>query len=254
MNQKKTNQLEEICRPLLTCICDYWQFVNAGYTPEKQDFENKINQLLQEAREDASKSTSLEREFSRIERPLVFFVDYIVKESNFPFANQWREMARKYNELSGDEKFFDLLSDALDDPDSTNALEIFYTMMGLGFDGIYQNNPEYIERRMKVCASRFSQQKFDVSTELLTPIDDEILLVEKKKKKNLIKRVEFVMLVAGIFMTLAFFINLSSFLTATKDFRQTMYIAAQSSVPQTIRNVRENEQKSTIKIWEDESE
>ena len=229
------NELEKICRPVLMCVCNYWQYTHTGNAPDKEAFQRQINLLLTEAKDNASKSPALEREFARMERPLIFFVDYMVKEGGFPFAGEWREMARKYNELSGDEKFFDLLSDALDDPDASDSLEVFYTMIGLGFDGIYRDDPAYIERRMKVCASRFSQAKFDVSGEALTPIDPEIRGKSVEKKVSFFKSVRFVMLFCFLFMAVAFGINLSVFLDATKDYRHALASAVENAVPKNIR-------------------
>ena len=223
------------------CVCDYWQYTRAGNVPDKDAFQRQIASLLSEAKESASKSPALEREFARMERPLVFFVDYMVKEGGFPFAGQWREMARKYNELSGDEKFFDLLSDALDDPDASDSLEVFYTMIGLGFDGIYRGDPAYIERRMKVCASRFSQSKFDVSNEALTPIDPEIRGKSVEKKKSFFISVKFMILLCALFMAVTFGINLSAFLDATKDYRGALATAVENSIPKNIRASKPSE-------------
>lgn len=232
------NDLEKLCRPLLTCICDYGQYINAGNAPDREEFLRRINMLLAEAKEDAAKSPALEKEFSRIERPLIFFVDYMVKEGGFPFSREWRELARNYNELSGDEKFFDMLAEALDDPDSGKILEVFYTMMGLGFDGIHRSNPEYIERRMKVCASRFSHAKFDVSSEVLTPVDPEKLKTAAVRKNSPLRSVRLALILSAVFMTAAFGINLSAFLNATEDFRRTLFVAAESAIPKTIRSDR----------------
>lgn len=242
------NELEKLCRPLLTCVCDYWQYIRAGNNPDKDDFLRRIDLLLAEAKDSAAKSPALEREFARMERPLVFFVDYMVKEGGFPFAGQWRELARKYNELSGDEKFFDLLSDALDDPDSSDSLEVFYTMLGLGFDGIYRDEPSYIERRMKVCASRFSRSKLDVSGEPLTPVDFTKQGKSVEKKTGFFKSVAFVLVLCGVFMTAAFGVNLSAFLNATRDYRRAVYDAAEKAVPKTIRSSKVLEQKNLFPI------
>lgn len=236
------NELEKLCRPLLMCVCDYWQYVRSGNPADKDAFQRQINMLMAEAKENASQNPALEREFSRMERPLIFFVDYMVKEGGFPFAGQWREMARKYNELSGDEKFFDLLSDALDDPDSSDSLEVFYTMMGLGFDGIYRDDPAYIERRMKVCSSRFSQSKFDVSNEKLTPIESEKHGKSVEKKVSFFRTVKFMIILCAVFMTVSFGINLSVFLKSTKDFRQALNAAVENSVPKTIKSSKTVEQ------------
>ena len=244
------NNLEKLCRPLLTCICDYWQYTRAGNSPDKDAFLRQINLLLAEAKENASKSPTLEREFARMERPLVFFVDYMVKEGGFPFAGQWREMARKYNELSGDEKFFDLLSEALDDPDSSDSLELFYTMMGLGFDGIYRDDPAYIERRMKVCSSRFSQSKFDVSSEALTAVDPEKCSKSVEKKLSFFKSVRFVILLCALFMTVAFGVNLSVFLKATTGYRHALSIAVENAIPKTIRTSKKAEKQNIPSLQE----
>lgn len=229
------NNLEKICRPVLTCVCDYWQYIYAGNQPDKDVFLRRINALMAEAKENASKTPALEREFARMEKPLVFFVDYMVKEGGFPFAGEWREMARKYNELSGDEKFFDLLSDALDDPDSSDSLEVFYTMMGLGFDGIYRDDPAYVERRMKVCASRFSQSKFDVSNEMLTPIDTKKQGKSVEKKVGFFKSVKFVLTLCAIFMMTAYVINVSVFWNATESYRRALNAAVENSIPKKVR-------------------
>ena len=237
------NNLEELCRPLLMCVCDYWQYVRAGNPADKDVFLRQVGILMTEAKENASKSPMLEREFARMERPLVFFIDYMVKEGGFPFAGQWREMARKYNELSGDEKFFDLLSDALDDPDSSQSLEVFYTMMGLGFDGIYRDDPAYIERRMKVCSSRFSQSKFDVSSEKLTPVSAGQHGKSVEKKTSFFRSVKFMIIFCFLFMVICFGINLSVFLNTTKDFRHALDVAVENAVPKTIKSIKSFEKQ-----------
>lgn len=247
------NDLEKLCRPLLMCVCDYWQYVRAGNPADKEAFQRQINILMAEAKENASKDPVLERDFTRMERPLVFFVDYMVKEGGFPFAGEWREIARKYNELSGDEKFFDLLSDALDDPDSSDSLEVFYTMMGLGFDGIYRDDPAYIERRMKVCSSRFSKSKFDVSKEGLTPIDPEKHGKSVEKKVSFFRSIKFVMLLCFLFMTVSFGINLSVFLKETKEYRHALNSAVENSIPKMIRKTNALE-KQDVPLLSQEAE
>ena len=115
---------------------------------------HSLREHLIRIREQVEDDGRLKREFQKIEQPLVFFIDYTVKEGHFPFRDQWTEIARDYNELSGDEKFFDLLSESLDDPDSSEQLMMFYLFMGLGFDGCHVDDREYVQRRMKVCAAR----------------------------------------------------------------------------------------------------
>ena len=230
--------LEELCRPILMTVCDYWQYIDAGFEPDREKFRCIVLGLLADAKEQAAKVPSLEREFMRMERPLVFFIDYMVKEGNFTFRNEWRELARNYNELSGDEKFFDMLTDALDDPDTGGCLEVFYNMIGLGFCGIYQNNPEYIERRMKVCASRFANGKLDVGVDEITPLDYSIKKKNVLPKIKKIKRIKTWLLVSFIIMLGSFVYNLTMFAHATYDYRKTLEITSKESIPKALKDIQ----------------
>ena len=147
-------ELEQLCRPLVRSLCEYWYYACRGVSPDMEVVNHSLREHLIRIREQVEDDGRLKREFQKIEQPLVFFIDYTVKEGHFPFRDQWTEIARDYNELSGDEKFFDLLSDSLDDPDSSEQLMMFYLFMGLGFDGCHVDDREYVQRRMKVCAAR----------------------------------------------------------------------------------------------------
>ena len=148
-------ELEHLCRPLVRQLCAYWCYARCGEAPEQEQVSRVLREHLIRIREKVEDDGRLKREFQRIEQPLIFFIDYTIKEGHFPFSEAWREIARDYNELSGDEKFFEQLASTLDDPDSAEQLVMFYLFMGLGFDGCHAGDPEYIQRRMKVCAARF---------------------------------------------------------------------------------------------------
>ncbi|MCQ2966214.1 MAG: DotU family type IV/VI secretion system protein [Alphaproteobacteria bacterium] len=229
--------LEGLCRPILMAVCNYWQYIDAGFSPDKEVFRREILAMFSDAKEEAAKSPSLEREFLRMERPLVFFVDYMVKEGNFPFKNEWRELGRNYNELSGDEKFFDMLTDALDDPDTGSCLEMFYDMIGLGFCGIYQNDPEYIDRRMKVCASRFSAGKLDVGTEEITPLDYSVTKKCVLPPVRKIKRAKTWLAVTIGLLVLSFSYNITRFSQATHDYRVALQNASKEAIPKAVKDV-----------------
>ncbi|MDR2746311.1 MAG: DotU family type IV/VI secretion system protein, partial [Treponema sp.] len=116
--------LEDLCRPVFTCFCNYWQLNQAGYPPAPEKFREDIETSLEDAKQLAATDTALNRKYERIERPLVFFIDFMVKEGSFPFSREWRELGRNYNELSGDEKFFNLLLDALQDGKDHSAIPL----------------------------------------------------------------------------------------------------------------------------------
>jgi type VI protein secretion system component VasF len=109
---------------------------------------------------EASTKAELTGQYEKIVLPLLFFVDFMIKESKLTFACDWYELGRERNELAGDEKFFDLLDENLADPSdaATERLVIFYTCIGLGFTGIYTGQPENVQRLMSKISARISEK------------------------------------------------------------------------------------------------
>jgi type VI protein secretion system component VasF len=223
----KTSELEKLCDPLLLTICNYWQLACMGNAVELEPFRKNIVLLLEEAKRTASLDETLAKEFAVIEKPLVFFIDYTVREGRFSFRNDWQILARSYNELSGDEKFFDLLEDTLNYPDSQNSADLFFVMLGLGFDGIHRRNQAYIQRCMEACAQKVKAD-FDVFSESIVP--------EPPKKKRIFTRrrrpgVRFALIASAVFMALCFMFNVVTFLETTREYRALLSKTAQDSVP-----------------------
>jgi type VI protein secretion system component VasF len=223
------SELEKICNPILTCICNYWQYVHIGNHPAKEKFQRDIEFLLEDAKEKAAKIPALSREYLKIERSLVFFIDYMVKEGDFPFSRDWQVLARKYNELSGDEKFFNLLTDALNDPEAGDSVSLYYIMLGLGFEGIYHNDREYIEETMKRCAEKFPQA-LDIQTEPLVSISAEKKTLVPNQRR-LTKFVRGFLIFSAVFFIISLAVNLFSFGKATADYRDVLSRVVKSAIP-----------------------
>jgi hypothetical protein len=119
---------------------------------------NEIKRILDVIRADSLNNAELTGQYEKIELPLIFFVDFVIKESKLTFAYDWYELGRERNELAGDEKFFDLLDENLVDSSdaATERLVIFYTCIGLGFTGVYTGQPESIQRLMSKISARIS--------------------------------------------------------------------------------------------------
>ncbi|GHV42090.1 hypothetical protein AGMMS49546_19610 [Spirochaetia bacterium] len=223
------SELEKICNPVLTCICNYWQYVHVGNHPAKEKFQGDIEFLLESAKEKAAKIPALSREYLKIEHSLVFFIDYMVKEGEFPFSKDWQVLARKYNELSGDEKFFNLLSDALNDPEAGDSVSLYYIMLGLGFEGIYHNDHGYIEDTMKRCSEKFSEA-LDIQAEPLVSISAEKKTLVPDQRR-LVKIVRGVLLASAIFFFVSLVANVVSFGKATADYRDVLSRVVKSAIP-----------------------
>ena len=146
--------LVELCEPLFQYVCMLNRIArnpggeNMAFEPLRKLIVEMIEQLEKQAEADFR----LKTQFPKIKLPLIFFVDSMIAESKLKLAPQWHKnrLAYDYNELAGDEKFFDLLDETLKEtgPEADERLAIFYTCLGLGFTGWYAGQPEYLRKKM----------------------------------------------------------------------------------------------------------
>jgi type VI protein secretion system component VasF len=216
--------LEDLCRPVFACFCNYWQLNQAGYPPQAQKFREDIEAVLEDAKSRAAADPVLAREYERIERPLVFFIDFMVKEGGFPFKKEWRELGRNYNELSGDEKFFNLLADALRDSKGHTAVPLFYTMLGLGFEGAYVQDHGFIEKTMKECAAQFPAG-LDIREEPLVKVSVEKRMAGSKRGR-LLRPMRMALLLSILLLAFSLVFNFAVFFETTLPFRESLSGAA----------------------------
>jgi len=150
--------LLELCEPLFQYVCRLRRSARMGSTTEMDEVRSDIVNIFSEMTASASSDHRLFTQYERIELALVFFTDFMIKESNLPFAYDWVELGRERNELAGDEKFFDLLDAELADPSdsATERLAVFYTCLGLGFTGVYTGQPDSIQRLISQISARIS--------------------------------------------------------------------------------------------------
>ena len=150
--------LLELCEPIFQYVCRLNRLARSGSTLEMDQVRNEIKKIFETIKTEALNHAELVSQYEKIELPLLFFVDFTIKESKLTFAYDWYEMGRERNELAGDEKFFDLLDENLADPSdaATERLVIFYTCIGLGFTGVYTGQSESIQRLMSKISARIS--------------------------------------------------------------------------------------------------
>ncbi|OGP61583.1 MAG: hypothetical protein A2169_02135 [Deltaproteobacteria bacterium RBG_13_47_9] len=150
--------LLELCEPLFQYVCRLQRSARMGCTVEMDQVRSDITNIFNEMKANALTSPELPHQYEKVELPLIFFVDFMVKESTLSISADWVELGRERNELAGDEKFFDLLDAELLDPSdaATQRLVIFYTCIGLGFTGVYTGQPDNIKRLMSKISARVS--------------------------------------------------------------------------------------------------
>jgi type IV/VI secretion system ImpK/VasF family protein len=120
-----------------------------------------VKGLIGEISRDAASDVRLANQVGRLEMPVIFFVDNIIATSRLKFAAQWasNRLATERNELAGDERFFDFVQQDVADvsEEAVERLAVYYTCFGLGFTGMYVNQPEQIRTMMEQIFPRIRQ-------------------------------------------------------------------------------------------------
>jgi type VI secretion system protein ImpK len=149
--------LLELCEPLFQYVCRLNRSVrkqaHAGVTQTRSE----IAAIFADMKAKAGADRVLGMQYDKVRLPLIFFTDFMARDSG-AFGRDWKDLANDEHppELGGDEKFFDLLDEALKetDPGAAERLAVFYTCVGLGFTGWYQGQPEFLRKKMMEVSSR----------------------------------------------------------------------------------------------------
>lgn len=161
--------LSELCNPLFLYVCFLnrsarkgAEKVSAEQFISYEQVRNKVQGILAELKQRAEREALMGEQFRRIETVLVFFVDSMIAESQLPFAQQWHEnrLAYERGQLAGDERFFDLLDETLEDrgPEAGERLAVFYACLGLGFTGAKEGESGEIRRLMLRLSDRIRKE------------------------------------------------------------------------------------------------
>jgi type VI protein secretion system component VasF len=159
---------------------------------------SSIERILAEMPSKAAADLRLQEQVRKIELPLIFFVDSIISDSPLAFASQWNSerLAAKRNEYAGDEKFFQLLEDTLQEEafkdksaEASERLAVFYVCLGLGFRGVHADDPKRLRQYLDDISRHISagidrnwneeiiKEHFADTTNLVVPPSRKLVLV-----------------------------------------------------------------------------
>jgi type VI protein secretion system component VasF len=149
-------RIAELCEPLFQYACLLSRSGRREGTHSLNQVRSEVSALFDDMAAKAAAEPKLRAVYDRVELVLMVFMDWTIKESGLRFAREWRDLARDKGEEEGDEKFFDMLDDALRDPgpQAAEALGVFYTCLGLGFTGWYAGQPDHLRKRQREIAAR----------------------------------------------------------------------------------------------------
>jgi type VI protein secretion system component VasF len=149
------------CEPLFQAVCRLnriGRIQGAGATIEYSHARTEIEEHFEVLARTARGDLTLGEQYRKIELPLIFFVDSMIAESALPFAGKWNNNRIAYarNERAGDEKFFTLLEETLQDksPAADERLAVYYVCIGLGFSGGSSVAPDFLRKKMVEITAR----------------------------------------------------------------------------------------------------
>jgi type IV/VI secretion system ImpK/VasF family protein len=146
--------LIELCEPAFQYICRLNYIVRNGGEIEYTQLRRDVKEILDNIAYKAENDSALNAKYEKVKMPLVFFIDSMVVESGVGCLSQWdsNRLAHDFNELAGDEAFFDYMDRAIEQAGSEDpeVLAFYYICLGLGFTGFYFGQPELLRQKMSI--------------------------------------------------------------------------------------------------------
>ncbi|HAH70214.1 MAG TPA: hypothetical protein DCL74_00160 [Succinivibrionaceae bacterium] len=222
------NDIETLIAPLLRKICGYCVYKNNGYEVPQDVVLSEIRSELNAISQRSSLNPVLQQQYAAIEKPLIFFIDYTIKEGGFSYSGSYKELARNFNELSGDDKFFDLLKQAEEAQDDKEVIRIFYILMGLGFDGFYKRKrPELLDIMQKTATHFDKSLDFNISK--ITP-DLDLSKIDTGSELKWYQKPRNWIIASVTVLLLCFIANLAALSTSVSGFSDSIDEASRASI------------------------
>jgi type VI protein secretion system component VasF len=213
------------CDPLFQTICRYNRIARkgSGATQDYAHVRGEIEEMFEVLARTARGDIALGEQYRKIELPLIFFVDAMMSESALPFAQKWsnNRIAFTRNELAGDEKFFALLDETLEEKKegTDERLAIFYICIGLGFTGGAQ--PEFLRKKMQECAPRVRAYVDIDETAFITPASYQHTNVSNLPLPMAASLVPLLIILGGLFVVVVA-VNVYMFHNASAELTESL--------------------------------
>jgi type VI secretion system protein ImpK len=138
---------EQLVGPVFQYVIDFPQRLAQGENPPLQEVRGELLTLLSEAEQRAS-SREQASDFALAKYALVYWTDEILINSTWSHALEWRDHILEweyFRERLAGEEFFEKARQA-EGLTRTDALEVYFLCVALGFQGKYAINPAELQR------------------------------------------------------------------------------------------------------------
>ncbi|MDQ7013588.1 MAG: DotU family type IV/VI secretion system protein [Planctomycetota bacterium] len=149
--------LAEICEPFFLFVCRLNSAARKGVPLDERHIRSQLDDEIDGLRTraaDAGNASNLRRQVELIERPLIYFFDSMMVRSRA--GDHWQELSVERGWRGYEQDFFVILDETLREKgkDATERLEVFFTCLGLGFEGFFEGQPEKIAEYKNDIAQR----------------------------------------------------------------------------------------------------
>ncbi len=215
--------LVELTEPLFLYVGCLTRAAEHNTEFEVEQVRREIVGIFADMRIKAEAHPALAYQYDRnINLALIFYVDFMIKESDLNIANVWVELAFDEQELAGDEQFFDLLEQTLaqNTEVALQQLTVFRECLRLGFTGCYADDWKYIRQKHTDIDNKVFGERYELSAQL-TPTAYEHI-EEKPLPFRTLKRFKYVRLTMAALLLIVFSANIYLYYYSSGAFRSTL--------------------------------
>jgi type VI secretion system protein ImpK len=138
-----TDPFASVVGPVFQYVIDLQQRLEEGENPSLESERKQITELLAEADQKAGSLGQLAHDYDLARHALVYWIDEVLINSAWRSALEWRQRILEW-ELYGErlraDRFYEKAHEA-EALASTDALEVFYLCVALGFRGRQVDSP-----------------------------------------------------------------------------------------------------------------
>ncbi len=178
--------LYELFHPLVTYMVASRYEAASGKGPEMDVLLGHIMRELSAIRKTGAVSTDVAEGMEDACKYTAFYIDYMVHEGKFPYAREWQDLGRSlYNELAGDEKFFDYMRQWLveDTPLARDHLRLMHAMIASGFSGALERRGVQLEELVRSAAEKINLPDEEQAKHSLLESQGEKSLARRKPRR-----------------------------------------------------------------------
>ena len=152
--------LSDVCEPIFTFMCGFNRAVRDRHcaSPSLKVVQSVVDRVFRQTAQ-AAVHAGLEDQYHKVRPALVYFVDVMIWSSCAPWHSEWPLLSHaEYGVQVPGTEFYSLLRETEADRSeaATERLEIFYTCLALGFQGMYQDDERELRGILAGLANRLN--------------------------------------------------------------------------------------------------